>query len=96
MTSWDYHDQPRNRPPQVDDHRPLAKAAGLSVVAYEETEDWRGRCVRFADFLLDRVDDMAREANVSVEEMGEALADMRASIDLMTRRVLLIAEHPHR
>ena len=30
MTSWDYHSQPRNRPPQIADHRPLAENAGFT------------------------------------------------------------------
>jgi hypothetical protein len=61
------------------------------VVAYDETEDWRRRCVVFADFLLERADDLAAEAGVAVEEIRTALGDMRASIDCMTRRFLLVA-----
>lgn len=94
MTSWDYHSQPVNRPPQVADHRPLAESAGLNVLAYEETEDWHRRCVVFADFLLERTEDLAREAGVSGEEMRAGLDVMRSTIDCMTRRFLMVAELP--
>lgn len=94
MTSWDYHSQPVNRPPQVADHRPLAEAAGLEVVAYEETEDWHRRCVVFADFLLDRVDDLAREGDEPVADVRAGIAEMRATIDCMRRRFLLVAQRP--
>lgn len=94
ITSWDYDGQPRNRPPQVDDHRPLAEEAGLEVLVYEETDDWYRRCSSFADFLLEHADEVAAEAGTPVEEVRPALHDMRDSIDLMTRRFLMIAEKP--
>lgn len=94
MTSWDYHTQPRNRPPQIPDHRPLAEAAGLRVLRYDDTDDWRNRCVVFADFLLDRAEALAQEAGAPVEEVLADLADMRDSIDCMTRRFLLVAQRP--
>ena len=92
MTSWDYHSQPPNRPPQVEDHRPLAERAGFDVVAYDETDDWYRRCVVFADFLLGRVEDVAAEAEVPVDEMRAELEEMRAGMDCMSRRFLLVAE----
>ncbi len=92
MTSWDYHAQPRNRPPQVDDHRPLADRAGFDVLEYADTEDWRQRCTTFADFLIEHVDEAAAESGAAVEELLEALGDMRVSIDCMIRRFLLVAE----
>ena len=92
MTSWDYHSQPRNRPPQIADHRPLAENAGFTVLAYEETQDWRRRCVVFAEFLLERAEELAAEDAVPVQEMRSALGDMRASIECMTRRFLLVAQ----
>lgn len=94
MTSWDYRSQPANRPPQVADHRPLAESAGLEVLAYEETEDWHRRCVVFADFLLARTEDLAREAEVPTEKMSAGIEEMRATIDVMSRRFLLVAELP--
>ena len=92
MTSWDFDSQPPNRPPQVEDHRPLAEKAGFEVVAYDETDDWHRRCVVFADFLLGRVEDVAAEADVPVDEMRGELEEMRAGMDCMSRRFLLVAE----
>lgn len=92
MTSWDYCAQPRNRPPQVADHRPLVRAAGLSVRSYDETVDWRHRCVTYADFLLDRVDELAVQRGRDPEVVREGVQDMRDSMDLMIRRFLLIAQ----
>ncbi len=39
-TTWDYHTQPVNRPPQVNDHRPDLLEAGFRVVGYDETPNW--------------------------------------------------------
>lgn len=94
MTSWDYHSQPANRPPQVPDHRPLAEAAGLQVLAYEETKDWYRGCVMFADFLLDRAEDLARESAAPVAQVRAGVSEMRATVDCMTRRFLLVAQRP--
>jgi SAM-dependent methyltransferase len=94
MTSWDYHAQPVNRPPQVDDHRPLAEAAGLEVLAYEDTDHWYHRGVVFAEFLLDRADDLAREAAAPVEQLRAKIDEMRATMECMTRRFLLLARRP--
>ena len=60
-TSWDYAGQPRNRPPQVSDHRPLAEDAGLTVITYDETDDRHRRCAVFTDFLLEHADEAAAE-----------------------------------
>lgn len=94
MTSWDYHSQPDNRPPQVPDHRPLAEAAGLKVLAYEDTKDWYRRGVAFADFLLHRADDLAREADAPVADVRAGLTGMRATFECMTRRFFLVAQRP--
>ncbi|MBA2953778.1 methyltransferase domain-containing protein [Nocardioides sp. MAH-18] len=94
MTSWDYDGQPRNRPPQVPDHRPLAEEAGLTVLRYDETDDWLRRCQVFADFLLEHADEAAAEAGMPTSVLRAALRDMRDSTDLMTRRFLLVAEKP--
>jgi SAM-dependent methyltransferase len=94
MTSWDYHSQPDNRPPQVPDHRPLAEAAGLEVLAYEDTKDWYRRSVAFADFLLDRADDLAREAGAPVADVRAGISEMRATFECMTRRFFLVAQRP--
>ena len=92
LTSWDYHTQPRNRPPQVDDHRPLAEAAGFTVLEYTETVDWRARCTAFADYMLEHEAEAAKESGLPLEEMRTALRDMRATIDCMSRRFLMLAE----
>jgi SAM-dependent methyltransferase len=92
VTSWDFHTQPENRPPQVADHRPLVEAAGLSVIDYEPTENWHERCVAFADFLLDHAAELAAEADAPIAEVRTGLHEMRAAIDCMTRRFLLIAQ----
>ena len=92
MTSWDYAGQPRNRPPQVSDHRPLAEDAGLNVLTYDDTDDWHRRCAVFTDFLLEHADEAAAEAGLPVPLMRSALEDMRDSIDLMTRRFLMVAQ----
>ena len=94
MTSWDYHTQPPNRPPQVADHRPLVETAGLTVLGYDETVEWRHRCVAFADYLLGHAAEAAEEAGVTEAEMRSALDDLRASLDCMSRRFLLVAERP--
>lgn len=94
MTSWDYHSQPANRPPQVEDHRPLAESAGLEVVSYVDTDDWHRRCVVMADLLLDRAEELAREAGEPVEQVRAAVMEMRATIDCMTRRFLMVARRP--
>lgn len=94
MTSWDYHTQPVNRPPQAADHRPLAEAAGLDVLVYEDTDDWYRRCVLFADFLLDRAEILAREAAAPMEQVRAGLVEMRATMECMIRRFLLVAHRP--
>jgi SAM-dependent methyltransferase len=96
ITSWDYHTQPANRPPQVADHRPLVEAAGLAVTEYEPTEDWHERCVSFADYLIQHAAELAAEADEPVDDVRAGLREMRASIDCMSRRFLLVAERPLR
>jgi hypothetical protein len=64
------------------------------VLGYDETDDWRRRCLVFAAFLMDRVEELAAESGESVEETRAALEDVRASMDCMERRFLLVAERP--
>jgi SAM-dependent methyltransferase len=92
FTSWDYHAQPVGRPPQVADHRPLLRDAEFDVLAYEETKDWRRRAMETSAGLLAKVDELAAESGAGVDEIRSGLEEMRASIDAMSRRVLVVAE----
>jgi SAM-dependent methyltransferase len=91
MTTWDYHSQPVNRPPQVDDHRPLLEAAGFEVERYDDTDDWEARQRRTTDGLLARADELAAESGETVEEFRTGVEEMAATFDCMIRRVLAVA-----
>jgi len=91
-TTWDYHTQPVNRPPQVDDHRPLLIEAGFRVVGYDETPGWLESHRKLDSLLLDAVDELAEESGESPEEVRAGLEEMAATVDTMLRRVLVIAE----
>jgi SAM-dependent methyltransferase len=92
LTSWDYHAQPVGRPPQVPDHRPVARAAGFSVLAYEDTEHWRERVLGTGLGLRDAVDELAAEDGAPVDEVRASIDQMLATYETMTRRFLLVAE----
>jgi len=92
FTSWDYHRQPPGRPPQVADHRPLLAAAGFAVLAYDETEDWQRRISDVSAGLAENVEELAAESGDDVAETRARLEEMRASIDAMIRRILVVAE----
>jgi ubiquinone/menaquinone biosynthesis C-methylase UbiE len=92
LTTWDYHRQPVGRPPQVADHRPLLADAGLRVLAYDETPAWEQRQRAIDRLLMQRVDDIAAEADEPVEVVRADLAEMAATVDCMIRRVLIVAE----
>jgi ubiquinone/menaquinone biosynthesis C-methylase UbiE len=92
MTTWDFERQPQNRPPQVEDHRPLLRAAGFTVHAYDETEDWRRRQYETTDGMLARLDELAAEDGDDPDELRSGLDEMRASMDCMRRRVLVVAD----
>jgi SAM-dependent methyltransferase len=91
MTSWDYHSQPVNRPPQVDDHRPLLADAGLAVERYDETADWEHRQRSFSDGLLANAHELARHHGEDPDAFRRAVVEMRATLDCMTRRFFLVA-----
>lgn len=91
MTTWDYHSQPANRPPQVDDHRPLLEDAGFEVERYDDTEDWQSRQRRTADAMLENVEELAKESGQPVDDARRAIQEMAATIDCMIRRVLVVA-----
>jgi SAM-dependent methyltransferase len=91
-TTWDYWSQPLGRPPQVADHRPLLEWAGLTVLAYEETDRWRERLKEIDGLLLDAVDELAKEVGVDSSELRRELIEASATNEFMTRRVLIVAE----
>jgi SAM-dependent methyltransferase len=92
LTTWDYREQPANRPPQVGDHRPALAAAGFDVLAYEETTDWRTLMEETTAGLLDAVDELAAEAGRSRDEIEAELHEMADTFPAISRRVLVVAE----
>ena len=91
-TTWDYHTQPVNRPPQVDDHRPLLVEAGFRVLGYDETPRWLENHRELDSLLLESVDDLAEESGEDPDDVRAALQEMAATVEAMLRRVLIIAE----
>jgi ubiquinone/menaquinone biosynthesis C-methylase UbiE len=91
FTSCDYHRQPAGRPPQVDDHRPLLDAAGFEVLAYEETDDWHRRISDTTAGLLENAAELATESGQDIETTTERLREMQATIECMSRRILVVA-----
>lgn len=91
LTTWDYAEQPPNRPPQVPDHRPAAEAAGFEVLAYEETPEWRERQLAVLDLLRQNLDEYAAELGAAPEVVADGLEDMATSIGAQSRRILMLA-----
>jgi SAM-dependent methyltransferase len=91
-TTWDYHTQPVNRPPQVDDHRPLLVEAGFTVVGYDETPRWLENHRELDSLLLEAVEDLAEESGQSPDDVRAGVREMAATVDTMLRRVLIVAE----
>jgi SAM-dependent methyltransferase len=92
ITTWDFHSQPQGRPPQVADHRPVLRAAGFDVLAYEETVDWRQRQLRTTDAMLAAIDELAAETGEARDELEAGLREMRANDATITARRLIVAE----
>ena len=92
FTTWDYRSQPVNRPPQVDDHRPLLEAAGFGIKVYDETEDWFGRQSRTGAALLAAAEELAVESAVDVATVRGGLEEMVATFATMLRRVFVVAQ----
>ena len=90
-TTWDYHSQPVGRPPQVSDHRPLLAEVGLDVERYDVTASWEGRQRAIAALLLECVDELAVESGEDRVTLREGIEEMAATIDTMSRRVLILA-----
>jgi SAM-dependent methyltransferase len=91
MTSWDYHRQPDDRPPQVDDHRPLLAAAGFEVERYDDTDDWLVRQRATTTGMLARLDELAQEEGVDPDDIRPAIEQMDRTFDDMIRRFLVVA-----
>jgi SAM-dependent methyltransferase len=92
LTTWDYHRQPKGRPPQVNDHRPLLGAAGFTVLSYADTDDWRRRIVEVGDRLVDAAEELAAESGEDVTTLRANLVEMQRTADDMIRRALIVAE----
>ena len=91
-TTWDYHTQPINRPPQVDDHRPLLIEAGFRVLGYDDTPRWLENHRDLDALMLDAVDDLAAESGEDAEEVRAGIQELAATVEAMLRRVLIVAE----
>jgi SAM-dependent methyltransferase len=92
FTSWDCTGALRERPPQVDDHRPLLEAAGFAVEAYEETTDWERRHRAIAEGMLAAKEELAAE--LGVETADRIVAQQQVQIEnlrAIRRRVLVIS-----
>lgn len=92
FTSWDYSGQPEGRPPQVDDHRPPLRAAGFEVLAYDETDDWDRGQRETTSLLLEAVDELTAESASDAEEVRHDLEEIQATLDVIERRVFVVAE----
>jgi SAM-dependent methyltransferase len=91
-TTWDYHTQPVNRPPQVDDHRPLLTEAGFRVLGYDETPRWLENHRTLDSLMLDAVEELAEESGEDPEDVRAGIQEMADTVDAMLRRVLIVAE----
>jgi ubiquinone/menaquinone biosynthesis C-methylase UbiE len=91
FTSWDFHREPTGRPPQVDDHRPLLRAADFEVLTYEETADWHRRVSETTAGLLENASELAAESGQDHETTTGQLQEMQAAIACMSRRIFVVA-----
>jgi len=92
ITTWDYWRQPIGRPPQMADHRPILEKAGFEVRSYDETSKWRQRQTRVCELLLLAIDELAAETGSDPSQIRSGVDEMRATLDCMSRRVLIVAE----
>jgi ubiquinone/menaquinone biosynthesis C-methylase UbiE len=93
MVSYDYsQEMTPGRPPQLRDHRPLLTSVGLDVVAYDETPQWREQLRGVLQFVAVRLEERARELDMDPEQVRGDLDLARQGAELMTRRVLIVAE----
>jgi SAM-dependent methyltransferase len=92
LTTWDYSRQPAGRPPQVADHRPLLEAAGLRVLAYDETPEWERRQREITRLLAASISELAAESGSDPDAVRAQLGEAAATIGAMLRRVLIVAQ----
>ena len=92
FTSWDFDGQPPDRPPQVRDHRPLLEDAGLAVLAYDETDDWRTRQDRTNEGLLAAAEALAAESGEDAGAVRDGVAHMMLVASYVSRRVFVVAQ----
>lgn len=93
-TTWDYHSQPKGRPPQVPDHRPFLVEAGFDVLRYDETHNWRHYMERTNELMLERVADLAREEGIGEDEVRVGITEMANTYATMIQRVFVVAQKP--
>jgi ubiquinone/menaquinone biosynthesis C-methylase UbiE len=93
FTSWDYERTPDNRPPQVQDHRPLLEHAGFRVVVYEETTDWKHRWQATSRGMITRRAELVEELGEerAVATIAELQRQLEHQFPLATRRILAVA-----
>ena len=82
------------RKPEMVWHRETSLPAGLDLIAYEETPDWRRRQAEINRLLLEAAEDLAAESGEPVEEVRSGIIEMAATNEVMTRRVLVVAQKP--
>jgi SAM-dependent methyltransferase len=91
VTTWDYHTQPRGRPPQVADHRPLLADAAFETLAYDETDQWRQTMLDIDGLLMEACDELAEESGEDPDAVRRDVEEMAATAQCMIRRVLFVA-----
>lgn len=63
----------------------------ISSTALEETEDWRRRISDTTAGMLENAAELATESGQDVETTTERLREMQATIECMSRRILVVA-----
>jgi hypothetical protein len=70
------------------------RAAGFDVLAYDETDDWERRQRETTSRLLEAVEELAAESASDADEVRRELEEMQATLDVIERRVFVVAERP--
>ena len=61
------------------------------VEVYDETVDWDQRQRAIAERLLDSVHELANESGEDPDELRQAIEEMAATQETMSRRVVIVA-----